>query len=191
MPQMITLRELLDDPIYKAYFTKIPKIPSHIQGLPWKLMILKPQETQWRTKRFATYPEAFKALKKVLPVAADATINCPPLDWQPPIRLARVKGKVHETGRLKGQPIMRAVVWKPQISGDLAAHHWCPYCRRPTVFQYYSIHPAMTKQRIGAIGAAVDPTFLRCGICGASEMLVNLRHPERHQRWDTNRVRTS
>lgn len=190
MHDMITLSELLKDPTYKQFFLKIPQLPAHYTptSMPWKLMVLKAGEEQWRTKRFGTYKEAFLALKKVLPNSYDALINCPGLTWQPPIRIfkGRVKGKFDANGK----PIIvtRAEVWKPQIMADMATHYWCPYCRRPTKFGYYNNHLSMTKARVGNRGSAVDPTLLRCAICGASEMLVNLRHPANHQNWDLKRV---
>jgi RNase P subunit RPR2 len=42
-------------------------------------------------------------------------------------------------------------------------HHWCKYCRRPTVFKYYTSH-----KRLGT----VDPWVRRCCICGASERIA-------------------
>jgi len=192
MPNMITLRELLEDEWYKKYFLAIPKLPPHIRkaSLPWKLMVLREGETQWRTRRFGTYREAFMALKKVLPHVKDAVINCPGYDWQPPMRQVRVKNKF-DIVRGKKVPMIRTIVWKPQLDGDMPIHYWCPYCRRPTVFSYFEWHPAMTKQRTGGVGPMVDPTLLRCGICGASESLVNLRHPATHQGWDTNRMKVA
>lgn len=188
---MITLRELLSDPTYKQYFLKIPQLPDHFNAgmQPWKLMILKVGETQWRTKRFGTYKEAFMALKSLLknPDVYDLLINCPALDWQPPIRVAKVKGKTDA----KGRPILRAVVWKPAIQPEMAVHHWCPYCRRPTKFDYFTSHKALTKARVGTLGSGVDPTKLRCSICAASESLVDLRHPANHQNWDVNRVKVA
>lgn len=186
---MITLRELLEDPQYKQYFLKVPHLPKHYRPemKPWKLMILKRGESQWRTKRFESYSAAFNALKGLLknPDNYDFVINCPSLDWQPPIRLAKVKGKVDA----KGQPIVRAVVWKPALDDIMPTHYWCPYCRRPTKFGYYTTHKAMTTARIGHMGSGVDPTKLRCSICGASESLVDLRHPANHQNWDPNRIK--
>jgi hypothetical protein len=195
MHDMITLRELLDDPAYKAYFLKIPRLPKHYtpDSMPWKLMVLKNGEDQWRVKRFGKYSDAFAALKKLLhnDDIYDMVINCPALDFQPPIRVFKVKlkGKTDKNG----QPIIqqRAEVWKPQIQADMPTHYWCPYCRRPTAFGYFTSHKSMTKQRVGNLGANVDPSVMRCYICGASEMLVNLRHPANHQNWDLNRVRVA
>lgn len=192
---MITLRDLLKDPQYKQYFLKVPTLPGHYtpETKPWKLMALKRGEVQWRTKRFGTYREAFEATKKLLknPDFFDVVINCPGLDWQPPIRVfkAKVKGKTNKDG----SPLIvtRATVWKPMLDADMPNHHWCPYCRRPTKFGYFETHLAMTKQRMGRMGSAVDPTLMRCTICAASERLVDLRHSANHQNWDLNRVRVA
>jgi hypothetical protein len=192
---MITLRDLLEDPQYKSYFLKVPKLPKHYtpDSEPWKLMILKKGEDQWRTKRFGTYKDAFAAVKKLLknPDIYDMVINCPGLDWQPPIRVfqAKVKGKTNKDG----SPLIvtRAEVWKPRITPEMSKHNWCPYCRRPTAFGYFEVHKAMTKARVGNMGANVDPSLLRCSICAASERVVNLRHPANHQNWDKNRVRVA
>lgn len=192
MHNMITLEELLQDEDYKKYFLTVPKLPPHYRGrLMWKLMILKEGETQWRVKKFPSYTEAFKALKKLRPNIKDGLINSPGLDWQPPAKRFRVKGQYTRVGRRK-VPMVRVVAWKPQIPADLPNHHWCPYCRRPTVFDYFDVHPAMTVQRVGrGLGANVDPSLLRCGICAASEQLINLRNPMAHQGWDMNRIKAS
>lgn len=188
---MITFHELMEDEAYKKYFLTVPKLPPHIRprDLPWKLMVLKQGETQWRVKRFGTYTEAFNSLKKIRGQYADLVINCPGYDWQPPIRLVKVRTVV------KGKPTiaLRAKVWKPQLDADMAQHYWCPYCRRPTKFGYFSTHQAMTRQRVGnIIGPGVDPTMMRCFICGASEALIDLRNPANHQKWDiVNRVKVS
>lgn len=194
MPSL-TIRDLLADPAYKKYFVRVPKLPSHYtpDSLPWKLMILKRGETSWRSKRFGTYPEAFAALKKLLPKIQDGVINSPGVNFMPPVNVMKIKGRVHESGPLKGQPILvnKLWDWKPMLDGDMETHHWCPYCRRPTVFKYYRQHQAMTKSRVGIIGTLLDPSLLRCSICGASERVVPLRHPEDNQKWDVRRPRVA
>lgn len=185
MPQleMITLRELLRDPQYKEYFTKVPVLPAHYDASrkPWKLYILKEGENAWRSKRFGTYGEAFAGLKKVLPTSENAAINCPGLSFMPPIKNFRLKGQFQDKAQKK--PVLRTKVWKPQIASDLAPHNWCPHCRRPVVFKMAGL-PA---KRIGDFVLPPDDAALRCSICGASERIVDLRHPETAQRWDPNR----
>ena len=67
--EMITIRELLRDPQYREFFTKVPKLPDHYteENQPWKLYIHKPGEAVWRSKKFGTYSEAFAGFKKMLP----------------------------------------------------------------------------------------------------------------------------
>lgn len=182
MVEMITIRELLRDPTYKKYFMSVPKLPEHYtpDSLPWRLMIQKPGETQWRSKRFGTYREAFDAFKRLLPTIHNAAINCPPLHFMPPVKTVKLKGKTDG----KGRPILKTIVWKPAIDAELEKHYWCPFCRRPTVFRM-AIAPKR-RSKSGHILVASEPS-MRCMICGASENIVDLRHPERHQNWDVNR----
>lgn len=189
MANHLTLRDLLKDETYKKFFMTIPVLPAHYtpESLPWKLMVLKHGETQWRVKRFGTYQEAYAGLKKMLPLCEDGVINCPGLDFQPPQKVFKVKGKFHTTGRLAGKPVLTTRPWRPQLDGDMPAHNWCPYCRRPTVWGYYTTHPQMTRQRMGNFRLPLDSTLLRCGICGASERVVNLRQPMSAQGWDLTR----
>lgn len=193
MTTALTIRDLFEDPKYKKYFLKVPKLPSHYtpDSLPWKLMVKKKGESVWRTKRFGTYPEAFKAMKKLMPTLADAVINSPGVNFMPPVSIFRVKGQFHERGPFKGQPITRARLWdwRPLLQGDMENHHWCPYCRRPSVFKYYRQHHAMTRSRVGIIGTLLDPSLLRCSICGASENVVSLKRPELNQLWDPQRAK--
>lgn len=183
--ELITIRELLSDPQYKAYFTQVPKLPAHytVDNLPWKLMVLKPGEHAWRTKRFGTYPEAFAGFKRMLPTIENAAINCRPVGFLPPTYRVRVKGQFDK----KGKQLIAHRLWKPQITEDMATHNWCPHCRRPTVFIMAVLPP---RHREGFDIPFSEPA-LRCGICGISERMVDLRHPENSQNWDVNRVRVS
>lgn len=179
--EMITIHELLRDPQYREYLKKVPKLPPHYKPelKPWKLIVLKKGETAWRSKRMGTYVEAFNGLKKMLPIIEDGTICSPALPFMPPVKTYKIKGKFDNRGR----PMLKSVIWQPRIDADMMPHNWCPYCRRPTVFRM-----AVRSTKIS--GGFVTPPSeyaLRCGICGASESIVNMRHPERHQQWDPNR----
>jgi len=181
--ELISMNELLRDPTYRAYFLKAPALPSHYgpERLPWKLLVLKQGETVWRSKRFGTYQEAFEGFKRMRPHISNAAINCPSLDFMPPIRTFRVKGKTVKVGN-KVMPLMKSRVWTPQLTYDMADHNWCPYCRRPSIFRMAL--PA--KRSVG--GFIIEPIpAIRCIICGASESIVNLRQPEKAQSWDSNR----
>lgn len=173
--ELITLKELLRDPQYREFFTKVPKLPEHYtpDTRPWKLLIIKPGETVWRSKRFGTYQEAFVGLKKMMSVIDNAAINCPALGFMPPVRTVRIKGKFDR----RGKPILKSLVWKPRLEAEMGDHHWCPHCRRPSIFKIASLKRS----------AVQGEPMLRCMICGASERIVNLRSPQNNQGWDVNR----
>lgn len=183
--ELITIRELLRDPQFRDYFTKVPTLPDHYtpDKLPWKLLVQKHGETRWRAKRFGTYRDAFDGFKKMLPLIDNAAINNPALSFMPPLRTVRVKGKtVMVRGKVK--PVIKTIIWKPRLEADMANHNWCPYCRRPSIFKYASLPARRTPE--GFVIPASEPA-MRCCICGASENIVNLRAPEEHQNWDPNR----
>ena len=183
--EMITLKELLRDPQYREYFRKVPKLPSHYtpEMLPWKLLVLKRGELIWRSKRFGSYGDAFAGLKKMLPTIDNAAINCPALGFMPPTRTVRIRGKYDK----KGKQVIRTTLWIPQISSDMEPHNWCPHCRRPTIFKIAAL---AAKQRQGFAVPASEPA-LRCSICGTSERVIDLRHPENAQKWDINRPKVT
>jgi len=178
---LITIQELLRDPQYRSYFSKVPKLPEHYTpaNKPWKLIVMKRGEQMWRSKRLGTYQEAFAGLKKLLPIIDNAAINCPPLGFMPPTRTVKLKGKVDKNGK----PVIKTLMWHPAIGADMETHNWCAHCRRPSIFR---VATYTNKNQ----AAPVEPA-LRCIICGASERIINLRHPEKHQQWDMNRAKVS
>lgn len=176
--ELITIKELLRDPQYRSFFTKVPELPAHYtpENKPWKLMILKQGERAWRSKRTGTYEEAFAGLKKMLPLITNGAINCPALGFRPPTKTYRIKGKTDA----KGNPILKTVIWRPQISADMEQHHWCPHCRRPSIFHIATLNRPQSGQYKIPTGEPVN----RCIICGVSERVIDLRHPELEQGWD-------
>lgn len=144
-------------------------------------MVLKPGEAAWRSKRYGTYQDAFAGLKKMLPTVDNAAINCPGLSFMPPVRTVRLKGQTDS----KGKQIIRTTMWKPQIDADMGTHHWCPYCRRPSIFKM----AVLNRPKRSGFALPVGEAVLRCIICGSSERVVDLRHPENNQGWDLNRPR--
>lgn len=155
----------------------MPELPPHLTAegkLPWRLMVQLKGEHHWRTKRFATYKEAFTALKKLLPRAADATINCAAVQFKPPMRVVRVKGKYFTDKKGNKTQVTRLITWAPRMPEfEYEEHHWCPYCRRPSTFKYFVQHHALPLRRTA--GMPIDPGVLRCSICGASENIVSLK----------------
>lgn len=147
-------------------------------------MVLKKNEAHWKGKRFGTYAEAFKALKRILPHIDDAAINSPALDFNPPLKSMRIKGQFLMVGKKKVQKT-KLVTWTPKLSPGDEEHNWCPHCRRPSTFEAVYQHSMMPRKKLGGVG--IDPTQRRCVICGIPDTMINLRKPMAHQRWDNNK----
>lgn len=187
MPELISIRELLKDPTYREFFTKVPVLPNHYDeaSMPWRLMVQKTGETVWRAKKFGTYKEAFAGFKKMLPIISNAAINCPALDFNPPMKNYRVKNKFITVRGGHKKPYLVTKVWTPQLEPGMDPHTWCPHCRRPSIFDTIGARPI----RKGTFLLTPAPELIRrCIICGASERIVDLRRPYNHQKWDQNRL---
>lgn len=159
---MLTIHELLEDPVYKEWFLKKPVLPPTPKpSPPWRLYVQRNPSGNWSKKDFDTYKEAFALFKKMRSSIHDATIQSKAVAFAPPLRFARIKGKFLEGSDGVVRQATKRVPWKPKLPADEAQHHWCPYCRRPTVFLWFASHHAY---RDGKIMAADDST--RCTICG-------------------------
>lgn len=164
---MISIHELLDDPVYKKYFCTVPKLPAVTRlSPPWRLYA-KVEGRGWAKRDFETYPQAFRAFSKLRPTLLDAAIVCLPMTLEPPTKIVRVKGKF-----VKGVQVTREVLWQPNLANQPDDHHWCGRCRRPTVFRFFTQHHAFR----GENAMLMDPTVRRCVICGIRlEMVLGRR----------------
>lgn len=183
---MLSIHDLLEDSQYKEFFCRVPALPPHVlynpEAKPWRLYVKLHKDSRWHTKDYRTYKEAFVKLRSMLPKIADGAITCKVKDFPPPYRIVRIKGKYQtdKNGKFildaqgKKKQITKMVYWKPQMPMDeFQEHTWCPYCRRPSIFDYFLSHHALPPRKLG--GMPIDPSVLRCVICGASERIVNLR----------------
>lgn len=178
----ITLGELLQDPEYKKYFLTVPKLPEHYKGTkPWRLYLLVKGTKVWRTKRFETYKEAVLAYKKYRNKLDDAVINCPGLGFRPPLKTVKLKRPDFVRG--KEVPALRTQIWRPKLDSSHDAHTWCSYCRRPTVWKFLA---GRLKTAHG--NNVITDYRRRCTICSATEEIVNVKHPEKEQGWDSSRA---
>lgn len=139
MTEQIRLRELLREPQYRAWFAKVPTITVMHHSPPWRLYVQKLEGGKWARADIRGYPEAYTAVRSRLPECHDMAIHCRPQAFRPPA--VELSGKKS---------------YMPCPDG----HEWCVYCRRPTVFGYFSSHPAMPHK-------TVADYELRCGICAA------------------------
>ena len=170
---MINIHELLEDPIYKAYFLEQPKVPwakKPTMTKPWRLYVMLKGTKTWRRKEFDTYADAFKYLRTLMKQGriSDAAIHCKRYAFDPPTRLAKIRGKFKIGSDGKKRQVVKEVRWRERLHVDeIETHTWCPYCRRPTVFKYYTKHHALK-----SLGGIVDSSVRRCCICGISERML-------------------
>lgn len=169
---MIPMSELVKDPNYRAFLETQPKTPpiSRDKGRqtspPWIVYVQVSADGKWGKKEFWKYTKAFRFFRACMKQGVhDATINNRRIPTSPPSRMVRIKGKfVVGSDGIKRQAT-KLVEWKlpTALAQDQPEHHWCLYCRRPTVFKFYSKHP-----RLGR----VDSFIQRCCICGASARIA-------------------
>jgi len=167
---VLTIHELLEDKQYKEFFLRKPDMPAVYRQnpdcTPWRVYIQREVDGPWAKKDFHSYTEAFKLFKKYRPNIHDASITSRSVSFQPPYRMVRIKGKYREVVR-KGKKelvqVTKLVVWAPKLPPEESPHRWCTYCRRPTVFRYFSRHHAFGRDM------QISQQDLRCTICGIRE----------------------
>jgi hypothetical protein len=104
----LTMHELLQDPVYKKYLLKAPRLPKGCRPPnPWRVWGLRTDD-KWAGKLFPDYVSAFGLVKDMLknPRYVDVVITCRPVEFAPP-------------AHFQIPPLME----------------WCGYCRRPTVYR--------------------------------------------------------
>lgn len=144
----------------------MPTVYRQRQMTPWRVYIQREADGGWAKKDLPTYREAFELFKRYRPTIHDAAINSRSVAFAPPHRLVRIKGKYREVvrkGKKQTVQVTKLVVWKPKLPPEEGPHLWCTYCRRPTVFRYFSIHHAFGKTM------PISQEHLRCSICGIRE----------------------
>lgn len=171
---MIPLAELLKNKTFERYFTTTPHLyPVQTDGrLVWRIWVRPTPKSPWRRKDVADYQAGVRTVLSWLERgASDAALQCRGRAYDPPTRLVKLvrNGEpVLRTGR-DGvtAPVINKVVWS--TPGDLqqafGQHHWCYYCRRPTVFSYFQNHHAFQGTPLEAFTQA---DTRRCTLCGIS-----------------------
>lgn len=163
---MITLPELLEDKAFRKFFERQPSIPVVKRTTPpYRIWVQKEPRGRWAKKDVGSYQSAVRWFDKNLELIYDGALAIPSTQTAPPKRLVRVSkdGKpvlVRNADGTKTQKI-KEVLWVPRIPADERKHLWCPYCRRPTVFAWFSKHHNQPK--------VLQPEYSRCTICGLRE----------------------
>lgn len=151
----LTLRDLLQDEVYRAWFSKNPPLlPVQRHGRPWWIYLKMPQQP-WQRAQTKQYRQAYKVVQKYLNKANDIVIVSRRRPYNPPTYWPR---------REDGTRNVQKAYWSNYPSD----HAWCPYCRRPTTFVTVKNHHAVS---------ASDLTFTpepqaRCRVCGIRKVSI-------------------
>lgn len=141
---MLRLKEQLKDPIFRKWFATPPKKrPDANTSPPWFVYVQKKKGGPWQRAEVKTYSEGYKFIAKNLNKYHDLALSHKRRSFKPPVVKQRGKRRYH-------------------LPGVEHRHHWCPYCRRMTLFKRFNQHHAMPKW---AVGVAINGER-RCSICG-------------------------
>jgi hypothetical protein len=137
---MITLREQLKDPIFRAWFAKPPKeVQTAAVSPPWYVYVQKVEGGPWSRTEVGSYVQGYRFIARNLKKFHDMALSHKRREFKPPVvRDGSGKRKYH----------------LPEAPG----HLWCPYCRRMTRFGYFRRHHAMPPWS--------NSGERRCMICG-------------------------
>lgn len=135
----ITLREQLEDPIFKKWFKLEPREKKTAAvSPPWYVYVQLKQDGPWRRAEFASWKDGYKYVKKNLKKVHDISLTHKRREFRPPV--------VTKLGRRRYH--------LPSAPG----HIWCGYCRRMVRFAYFARHHALPKW--------ASSGERRCSICG-------------------------
>lgn len=169
--EQIRFLELLDLPGFKEFLVTRPEILAVPIGnkLPWRVYVQKHPHGRWAKKDFETYGAAFKFMKPYIRTSHDVALHCrnimylPPGRWLPirrngePVYLLDAQGKprLDDDGKRIRQKKFKPMQMPP-------GHTWCAYCRRPTIFTWFSRHHAFPPT------LKIRGNVERCTICGVT-----------------------
>jgi hypothetical protein len=160
---MLTFEEQLEMyPQLKEYMTKnvkVPKLPRLTP--PWRVYGQRHNGGRWAKKDFPTYALAFQFWKANRHKYHDMSITCKVQPWDPPGRIVKLTrgGQPLMVRTSRGKKIQATRLIPVKAPAD---HEWCMYCRRFTVFTWFSKHHAFP----GTMAYLMDQTAMRCTICG-------------------------
>lgn len=143
----VSLKELVRDPIYRQWL-KTPPVGGFPPYTRFRIYAQRERDGRWGKKDFGNFKDAYNFLAANYKGWHDSALCTINYVCRPPV--VRVDG--------------RRQYYAPVLTID--GHKWCPHCRRPTVFDYYSEHHAFT-------GHFKPLSFKqRCGICGIAETAI-------------------
>jgi hypothetical protein len=168
---LMPFQEQIDEyPALREMLLKAVRNPSGLvnPGLPWRVYGQREGRGRWAKRDFETYVEAFRFLKPRLKTYHDISITSKARPFDPPGRLVKL--------RRNGQPLMVKTNNGMQRATKLVpikpppGHLWCMYCRRFTVFIWFTTHHAFKRPQ------PYDLSSRRCCVCGIREVMGAWRH---------------
>lgn len=165
-----TIRDLMDDPVYRSYMRTPPVTignPSLTFGQPWQIWV-QTRDDRWKTGRFSTYPQAFNMMARAVkaPNASDVALVSRRVFFPPPGVWEQYKVKVR---RRDGSVVIETRErWVQTFIFDDIRFEWCPRCRRPTEFRWlHWTHHALRQQP-----CLTEDDPHRCMYCGIRRVAV-------------------
>ena len=168
-----TIRDLLDDTIYRAYVRQVPARTVTYAGVTrphpaftfpgaWGVWA-RTEAGRWRTGTFDAYPDAWRTTVKAYrnPDIADVALVSRRVFYGPPGEWYKVRVKVPPR---QGQPATTRIEerWRVTFHWD-SGLEWCARCRRPSAFRNLTPdHHALRH----AIAISEDNGGGRCVFCG-------------------------
>jgi DNA-directed RNA polymerase subunit RPC12/RpoP len=142
-----TLRELLANDLYKAFFKKRPPepVPSPLNH-PWQVWAYNGETERWGSRLCKSYPDAYKFTRELFATGKYVDIAI----------VSRTI--IHDVPR----PLKLAQPWDPY------QFDWCGRCRRPTIFRYM---PSGHRALHNAPAITTDEPY-RCYYCGVRKVLA-------------------
>jgi len=162
--EQVTLRELVKDSVYRQWLRTEP-----VGGFPdfvkFRIYVQRERGGRWAKKDFDDFKSAYNFLARHLKEWHDAAFVARNHACRPPV--VRVPGKVKKKigKQIKVVPGFVRQYYAPILSID--GHQWCPYCRRPTVFDFFSEHHAFFHTNLRPL-----PFKRRCSVCGIAETAI-------------------
>lgn len=154
--EQITMRDLLRDPVFRKWMTRVPTVHSPIER-PWRVWIQRERDNPWAMGDITSYARGYNALVRYIKEGVhDAALTCKVKEFNPPI--TGVKRALDSRGR----QIKLKTYYIPGKPGQSEKHVWCTFCRRPTIFTTFQRHHTFREGR----ARLCDNTERRCAICG-------------------------
>jgi hypothetical protein len=137
------MRLLLEDKVYVKWL-KLTPLQQSIAPTPWRVWAQKEPGGRWSKRDFVKYAEAFRFMVKLHKAGFyDYALSNRVEPYRPPLVKLKTGKRIRHT---------------PHALGESADQSWCCYCRRPTIFAWFTKHHNLPMH-------ALTPAK-RCAICG-------------------------